>query len=133
MPSGLTDRSAYRGSPDYLEELMLILLALPVIAAVAAMHRNLQLCAPSNVLVRRVRAREPRWRIAAVLSALALALLVAMHTLGGLTADGAPGWVNLVVLLLAWDAIKVGWLAILVTLRHLGLAIRTRSAGPPRP
>ena len=41
---------------------MLILLALPVIVAVAAFHRYLQIYAPSNLLVRRVRAQQPRWR-----------------------------------------------------------------------
>ena len=60
---------------------MLVLLALPVIVAVAAMHRYLQLYAPTNLLTRRVRAHEPRWRTAAGLIVLAGLLLVAMHVL----------------------------------------------------
>ncbi|MDT9591599.1 hypothetical protein RDV89_00875 [Nocardioides zeae] len=37
---------------------------------------------------------------------------------------GAPGWLNLLVLVLAWDAIKIGLLAIAVLLRWVGLAAR---------
>jgi hypothetical protein len=93
---------------------MLLMLALPIIIAVAAMHRYLQTYAPTNVLARRVRAQAPRWRTAAVLIVLATALLLAMHALGEAVANGAPGWLNLLVLVLAWDAIKIGLLAILV-------------------
>lgn len=38
---------------------MLLLLALPVMAAVAAAHRYLQVYAPTNLLVRRLSAKEP--------------------------------------------------------------------------
>ena len=51
---------------------MIMLLALPVIAAVALAHRYLVLYAPSNVLIRRVRATAPALRTAAALLAVAL-------------------------------------------------------------
>ena len=53
IPGAIRDRQrpAYRGSPNHLEAPMLILLALPVIVAVAAMHRYLQFYAPTNLLV----------------------------------------------------------------------------------
>jgi hypothetical protein len=86
---------------------MLILLALPVIAAVAVVHRYLQFYAPTNLVVRRERAEEPRWRTAAVLSVIGATLLLAMHAASSAVASGAPGWLNLLVLLLAWDAIKL--------------------------
>jgi hypothetical protein len=90
---------------------MLILLALPVIIGVAALHRYLQCCAPTNLLTRRVRAQEPRWRIVAALIVVAAVLLIAMHALSEAVASGAPGWLNLLVLVLAWDAIKMAVLA----------------------
>lgn len=123
MPSGLTDRSAYRGSPDYLEELMLILLALPVVVAVTAVHRYLQAYAPTNVLARQVRAQRPQWRTAAALSLLASIGFVAVAAIGEAVANGAPGWLNLVVLLLAWDAIKIGLLAVVVSVRTIFVAL----------
>ena len=91
---------------------MLILLALPVIVAVAALHRYLQVYAPSNVLVRRARAQRARWRTAFTLAAGAGALVIVMHAFAGAAASGAPDWLNLVVLVLAWDTIKVGCLAV---------------------
>lgn len=92
---------------------MIVLLALPVIAAVALAHRCLLLYAPSNVLIRRTRASQPRpWTVAAVL-AVAAGTLVAMKVVADAVVAGASGWLNLVVLVLAWDAIKMGWLAVL--------------------
>jgi|LUMU01.1.fsa_nt_gb hypothetical protein len=98
---------------------MLILLAIPVIVAVALVHRLVQAVAPSNLLVRRVRAAQPRWRTGAVLLGLATVLLLTMHVVADAVSAGAPGWLNLVVLVLAWDALKVGWLAVEVTLRWI--------------
>ena len=102
---------------------MLILLALPVIFAVAAMHRYLQFYAPSNMLVRRVRAQEPRWRTCSAMAGVAGVLLLAMHAVGTAVSSGAAGWLNLVVLVLAWDAIKVGWLAIAIPLGWISRAL----------
>lgn len=105
---------------------MLILLALPVIAAVAAVHRYLQYYAPTNVLVRRVRAQEPRWRTVIMLAGLAVGLLLVMHAVTVALASGAPGWLNLVVILLAWDALRVAWLAVGVMIGALtGLGRRS--------
>ncbi|MDE0804316.1 MAG: hypothetical protein OSA99_13465 [Acidimicrobiales bacterium] len=104
---------------------MLILLALPAIAAVAALHRYLQFYAPTNLLVRRMRARQPRWRSAAVLASTAVCLLVVMHVVADAVAHGAPGWLNVIVLILVWDAIKVSCLAIGVALRAVGSAVAT--------
>ena len=105
---------------------MLFMLVIPVIGVVALAHRYLQIYAPSNVLIRRVNASAPRWRIAAGLAALAAALIVAMHALTGVIGAGAPGWLNLVGLLLGWDGIKVGCLAVGVGVRAIGVACRGR-------
>jgi hypothetical protein len=114
---------------------MVLLLALPVFALVASVHRCLQMYAPSNLLVRHVRIAAPRFRTAVGLFALAAALLIAMHMAAEAVAAGAPGWLNIVVLALAWDAIKISWLALGVVLRLAGLAARRvigghASAGP---
>lgn len=109
---------------------MIMLLALPAIAAVALAHRYLVLYAPSNILIRRVRATAPALRIVAALLAVASGLIVALKVASNAVAAGAPGWLNLVVLVLAWDAIKIGWLAIAVLLRWVGLAAR-RTVGRP--
>lgn len=87
---------------------MLFMLAVPILLVVASVHRYLALYAPSNLLVRRVRARQARPRTVAALLALSAVLLVAMHAVAEAVGAGAPGWLNLVVLILAWDAIKIG-------------------------
>lgn len=103
---------------------MLLLLFIPIFYAVACTHRYLQVYAPSNVVVARARAASPRLRMAGWLMLLAAILLVAMHQLAEAVAAGAPGWLNLVVLVLAWDAIKLGLFATGVFIRRLLLAVR---------
>lgn len=107
---------------------MLILLAIPVIVAVAFVHRLTQVVAPSNLLVRSVRSARPRGRVAAALLGLAAFLFIAMHVVANEVSAGAPGWLNVVVLVLAWDALKVGWLAVGVILRSTVGVVR-RSLG----
>lgn len=103
---------------------MLILLAIPVIVAVALVHRLVQAVAPSNLLVRWAHSAQPRCRTGAVLVGLASVLLLAMHLVADAVSAGAPGWLNLVVLVLAWDALKVGWLAVGIILRSTVGAVR---------
>lgn len=111
---------------------MLILLAIPVLFAVTAMHKYIQSYAPTNLLTRRVRAQEPRWTTAAVLTVLVAALLVVMHMLGEAVADGGPGWLNIAVIMLAWDAIKVAVLTLSVMLRAIAAPARRGMARGPR-
>ena len=87
---------------------MLMLLFIPILYVVACAYRYLQLYAPSNLLIARVRTSPPRWRTATFLMALAYALIWATHYLSMAIQHGALGWLNLIVLVLAWDAIKVG-------------------------
>ena len=103
---------------------MLILLAIPVVVGVAFVHQLIQVVAPSNLLVRSVRSARPRWRIAAALLGLAAGLLMAMHVVANAISAGAPGWLNLLVLVLAWDALKVVWLAVSVILRSTAGVVR---------
>lgn len=96
---------------------MLFLLAFPVISCVALLWRHLQTYAPSNVLIRRVRSAQARWRTTAALALLTAALLIAMHATSQALAHGGPGWLNLLVLVLAWDAIKFLVLMLIVAVR----------------
>jgi hypothetical protein len=88
-----------------------MLLVLPVIYSVALAHRYLQLCAPSNIWVRRVRAGRPCLRTVGALLGASLALIAVAHGLDVAVEDGAPQWWNLMALVAAWDAIKFGLLA----------------------
>jgi hypothetical protein len=96
---------------------MLLLLTGPVLVLVARAHGYLRVNAPSNAVITRARTSPQRCRTSLLLSALALTMLVAMHLLAAVVAAGAPGWLNLVVLVLAWDAIKFGLAAAVVALR----------------
>lgn len=98
---------------------MLFLLALPVFLAVATTHRYLALYAPSNVLIRHVRTSRPCWRTVGALVVLTAALLLTMRTVDLAINAGAPGWLNLIALVLAWDAVKVVALAMVSALRCL--------------
>lgn len=80
---------------------MLFLLFLPVVGRFALFWRYVQIYAPSNVLIRHVRWAPPRWRTVLALFALTTVLLVAMHVVAQAVGRGAPGWLNLVVLVLA--------------------------------
>jgi hypothetical protein len=91
---------------------MLFLLALPILFAVAEMHRYLTLYAPSNILIRRARTSPPRWRTAAALAALMVGLILLTRVVEIAIRAGGPGWLNVVALVLAWDAIKFAILAV---------------------
>lgn len=112
---------------------MIMLLALPVLLGVARVHSYLEVYAPSNVLIRRVRTSRPTLRICAMLGALATGLLVAMKLSACAVAAGAPGWLNLFVLVLAWDALKLLMLAIITAFRLLTRVVRNRGVQQPVP
>lgn len=98
---------------------MLMLLFIPIVYVVACAQRYLQLSAPSNLLVAWVRRSPPRWGIAVLLLGLAYGLIWASHHLSMVIQHGAPGWLNVVVLILAWDSVKVALLGILTAVQCL--------------
>lgn len=98
---------------------MIMLLALPVIIAVVLANRCLVLYAPTNRLVMRVRTTQPSAARESWLVLLAALLLAGGHLVATAVADGASGWLNLLVLLLFWDAIKIAALAISEVFRAL--------------
>lgn len=109
---------------------MILLLAIPVFATVACTHRHIQMYAPTNRLVRHLQSAAPRLRTAVVLLAVSAALLTATHALAKAVTAGAPDWLNLVVLVLAWDAIKLALLGARTFLLWLGALARLH--GPAR-
>lgn len=112
---------------------MLLLLTLPVVFIVAHVYGYLQLYAPSNLLIAHVRTSPPRWRTATFLLTLAYALIWATHYLSMAIQNGAPGWLNLVVMVLAWDAIKTALLGVHTMLRAVGrvaMRVSKRTTGP---
>jgi hypothetical protein len=106
---------------------MLFLLALPIFLAVAAAHRYLTLYAPSNILIRRVRMSPSRWRTVGALAVLASVLLLAVRTVEVAITAGAPGWLNLVALVLAWDALRVSAMTIHTVIRGVVRSVRRRT------
>jgi hypothetical protein len=87
-------------------------------------HRCSKAYAPSNILIRRVRAAGPRWRTAGELLALSFALAAAARGLATVVAAGAWGELYLVVLTLVWDAIKFGCLGLSIVLGRAWSLIR---------
>ena len=108
---------------------MQAMLGLPVISTVAFVHWLVQAVAPSNLLVRGVRTTRPRLITAVALVGLAAVLFVTMHVAADAASAGAPGWLNLVVMVLAWDAIKLGVLASVTVVRSV---VGVRCARPVR-
>lgn len=103
---------------------MLFMLALPILIAVAGMHRYLQLYAPSNLLACRVRTAVPTIRMGVGLMACSAVLLVLMHVLAEAIAAGGPGWLNLAVLVLALDVIKLTLVGLAVAARSLAALLQ---------
>lgn len=79
---------------------LFILLAVPVIVAVAFVHRILQAVAPSNMLVQHVRRSRPNVRRAIGLAMLSLVLIALAHALERMIEAGSAAWLNLLVFVL---------------------------------
>ena len=76
---------------------------------------------PTNILLDLIRTRRGlKWGIPAML--LAVPYLLIASTCANLVADGGPGWLNLLVLLFVWNALKF----LIMGPVSLVLLIRTR-------
>ena len=79
----------------------------------ATIHYYLRAFAPTNILLRRLRARAGlKW---AVLAALVLVptYLFAAAIATTVLDDGGPGWLNVVALTCIWNAMKFAWMVVL--------------------
>jgi hypothetical protein len=86
-------------------------------------HHYLQMNAPSNAIVAKIRRERPRVRVAAGLVGLSATLSAGAFVLADCMTSGAPGWLNLIVLIAIWDACKLGALGVEVFLRCDGGAL----------
>lgn len=103
---------------------MLVLLVIPVVLLVAGANRYLSRYAPSNVLSRHLRSAANRQRLVVILVAVTVTLLLLFAAnLFEAAANGAGGWLNIVALILVWDATKFGVLAALMSVRAIGTAV----------
>jgi hypothetical protein len=76
-----------------------------LIAFVSRIYAFLQRSMPTNILIRATHTRRGlKWGVPAML--LAVAYVVIAAALAQWVADGAPGWINLLVLLCLWNALK---------------------------
>jgi hypothetical protein len=94
----------------------------------ALAHRYLQMYAPSNAIVARVRRERPHVRVAGGLLVLSAALAFVAAILADWVANGGPGWLNLLVLIAVWDAFKFGTLGGVIAVR-CGLTALLRCCG----
>jgi hypothetical protein len=89
----------------------------------AAIHDSLGRYAPTNILLDLLRSRRGlEWAVPAALLAVP-AYLFAMSLCATIAEDGGPGWLNLLVILFFWNALKFVSMAVLsvsmLTLRAL--------------
>ena len=69
------------------------------------------------------RCLELTFGMAVMLGALTFGCALAVRTVHLAIEAGAPGWLNLVVLVLAWDAIKFAVMACLISVRCVASAV----------
>lgn len=86
--------------------MLFILVATPTIVLVAFAHGLLRTYAPSNVLIRRALSRHAKVCGAAELGTFALLCAVTANAISIGIGAGAPAWLNVVALILAWNAVK---------------------------
>lgn len=77
----------------------------PLLAITSFIYSLLQRYAPSNIVLRWIRSRRGlKWGVPAML--LALPYLGFAFWCSSVAAGGGPGWLNLLVLLSLWNAMK---------------------------
>ena len=76
-----------------------------LIGFVSRVYAFFQRTMPSNILIRATHTRRGlKWAVPAML--LAVVYIVIAAALAQWVAGGAPGWINLLVLVCLWDALK---------------------------
>jgi hypothetical protein len=96
-----------------------------ILGVTARAHYALRRFMPTNILLDTIHTRRGlKWGVPAMLLALPYALVTVLCA--GLVAAGGSGWLNVLALLCAWDALKI-FVAGPVTLMRL-LQVRGREA-----
>ena len=101
-----------------------------LIAFVSSVYTFFQRTMPTNILIRATHTRRGlTWGVPAML--LAVVYVVIAATLAQWVADGAPGWINLLVLVCLWNALKFlvnGPVTLVRLVRARGIERRYRDA-----
>ena len=105
-----------QGRPNRRDFAMLLVLSVRLASTI---HYYLQACAPTNILLRRLRARGGLKSAIPAGLLLVPTYLFAAAIATAVIADGGPDWLNLVVLTCIWNAIKFACIASLVPIRKM--------------
>lgn len=81
----------------------------------AAAHNYLVAYAPTNILIRTLRAPGRQRRAFQVSAGLTVAYGLLGAWLTSIVDSGGPGWLNPLALLCAWNTIKFAWVAVAST------------------
>ncbi|GAA5196905.1 sulfate permease [Microbacterium jejuense] len=104
-----------------------------LIAFVSRMYAFFQRTMPTNMILRATHTRRGlKWGVPAML--LAAVYFVIAATLAQWVAGGAPGWINLLVLMCLWNALKFvvnGPITLIRLVRVRSLERHYRAAGLP--
>lgn len=102
-----------------------------LIVFVSRIYAFFQRTLPTNMIIRATHTRRGlKWGVPAMLLAAAYGVIAAV--LAQWVAGGAPGWINLLVLLCLWNALKFvvnGPITVVRLARVRGLERRHRDAG----
>jgi hypothetical protein len=102
-----------------------------LIVFVSRIYAFFQRTMPTNILIRATRTRRGlKWGVPAML--LAVAYIVIAAALAQWVAGGAPGWINVLVLVCLWNALKFfvhGPITVVRLLRVRALERRLRRDG----
>jgi hypothetical protein len=102
-----------------------------LIALVSRIYAFFQQSMPTNTLIRATHTRRGlKWGVPAML--LAVVYIVIAAALAQWVAGGAPGWINLLVLLCLWNALKFvvnGPITVVRIMRARAIERRHRDAG----
>lgn len=102
-----------------------------LIAFVSRIHAFFQRTMPSNILIRATHTRRGlKWGVPAMF--IAVVYIVTAAALAQWVVSGAPGWINLLVLVCVWNALKFvgnGPLTLVRLIRVRSLERRCREPG----
>src|SRR6478609_838698 len=97
-----------------------------LIAFVSRIYAFFQRCMPTNILIRATHTRRGlKWGVPAML--LAVVYIVIAAALAQWVAGGAPGWINLLVLVCLWNALKFAVNGPITAIRLARVRARERS------
>lgn len=96
-------------------------------------HTYFDAYAPTNIFIRRLRARGCQWLAFPVSGALAIGYGLLGSWLTSIIDSGGYGWLNPLALLCAWNMIKFAWVAVAYAARRVLVhSLRSRQRAKAR-